>query len=430
MTTQNIAAIDSASPALYNQDDVDVIVAGAVERAIRRYENQRSNLDNRIQQSEDTIPLLEGAEKMNHRQKLTINGNTQWRSFGSLQELVNMVAEVVKAEYAPTPNASNISVKDYMLDWYHTYKEPQLDKGTAVNYECMMKKHILPAIGHKSISEITVSDVQGIMYKLQSASRAKQVKSIINLVIEAAIADELYHHPNPCKDKRIVMPTARKKREGLCNDDLSKLIAFLPSLPEEHARILVMLIMTGCRRGEALGARWEDIDWDHKTIHLQRVVRFRSNRPEVSEKMKTAAANRTVSLWDEFIPYLGEKKESGFIINCDGEPLTERMYRNRWDAIMKQLKEAGLNERFTAHQLRHTYATVAANSGQVPPKVLQGMLGHANFQTTMNIYAGLDAEKVRESSQNLGGQYTQIKAKSCRKVAGRKTPKKPAAQGF
>lgn len=66
MTTQNTVTIDTATHALYNQNDVDVIVAGAVERAIRQYENRRSNLDNRIQQSEDAIPLLEGAEQMNH----------------------------------------------------------------------------------------------------------------------------------------------------------------------------------------------------------------------------------------------------------------------------------------------------------------------------------------------------------------------------
>lgn len=98
-----------------------------------------------------------------------------------------------------------------------------------------------------------------------------------------------------------------------------------------------MLIMTGARRGEVLGARWEDIDWNDNTIHLQRVVRFLNNRPVVSDKMKTKSANRVVSLWDELIPYLGERKESGYIINCNGEPLSETMYRNRWEAISKRL---------------------------------------------------------------------------------------------
>ena len=84
---------------------------------------------------------------------------------------------------------------------------------------------------------------------------------------------------------------------------------------------------------------------------------------------------------------------------------------------MRELKSLGVEFTFTAHQLRHTYATIAANSGTIPIKVLQGMLGHANFQTTMNIYADLDAEKMRQSSRELGVEYAKIRekvAESCR----------------
>ena len=84
---------------------------------------------------------------------------------------------------------------------------------------------------------------------------------------------------------------------------------------------------------------------------------------------------------------------------------------------MKRLSEAGIGERFTAHQLRHTYATIAANSGKIPVKVLQSMLGHANFQTTMNVYAGLDAEQMRESSREMSSIYAEIGSKSCREIS-------------
>ena len=78
---------------------------------------------------------------------------------------------------------------------------------------------------------------------------------------------------------------------------------------------------------------------------------------------------------------------------------------------MRELKSLGVDFTFTAHQLRHTYATIAANTGTIPMKVLQGMLGHTNFQTTMNIYADLDIEKMRESSRKLGAEYAKIRAK-------------------
>lgn len=84
---------------------------------------------------------------------------------------------------------------------------------------------------------------------------------------------------------------------------------------------------------------------------------------------------------------------------------------------MKRLKEAGVEDEFTAHQLRHTYATVAANSGRIPTKVLQGMLGHANYQTTMNIYAGSDAERMREGCRELSSIYAEIGGKSCREIS-------------
>lgn len=166
-------------------------------------------------------------------------------------------------------------------------------------------------MGNKPIADVKVADVQNVMSTLKSASTAKQVRVVIGMELDAAIADELYHHPNPTKDKRIVMTTAKKRREGLSTETLTAVIGILPSLPQEYSRILAMLIMTGCRRGEALGARWEDIDWENGTIHLQRVVRFVNNEPEVSNEMKTDAANRTVFLWPDFIPYMGERQKEG-----------------------------------------------------------------------------------------------------------------------
>jgi len=352
--------------------------------------------------------------KMYRRQKILINGMYRWMSFSSTQELVDKVIDIALAE---SRMGNGPLFSEYMAHWYDTYKKPGLDENTAKNYRNYMTNHINPVIGSKRISEITVEDVQTIMSGFTAASSAKQARSIINLVMEAAIADEIYLHPNPTRDKRICMPTGRTKRRALTSDEMAQLMMCLPSLTFECAQLLAMLIMTGSRRGEALGACWEDIDWSAGTIHLQRVVRFRNNAAEVSSKMKTENANRTVLLWDDLTGYLGVPQENGFIINSHSEPLTERMYRIRWGRLMRELKSLGVMFTFTAHQLRHTYATIAANSGTIPMKVLQGMLGHANFQTTMNIYADLDADKMRESSRELGAEYAKIRekvAESCR----------------
>ena len=105
------------------------------------------------------------------------------------------------------------------------------------------------------------------------------------------------------------------------------------------------------------------------------------------------------------------------IINDQGKPLTERQYRLRWQAIQKALNDAGVESTFTAHQLRHTFATVAANSGEVPLKALQGIMGHANFQTMMNTYASTDVDQMLISSGKICSQYAEITEKVAEKLA-------------
>jgi len=63
------------------------------------------------------------------------------------------------------------------------------------------------------------------------------------------------------------------------------------------------------------------------------------------------------------------------------------------------------------------YTVLNCTSIPIPPKVLQEMLEHANFQTTMNIYADIDADRVRQISQALSQEYARIASKSCSKYA-------------
>ena len=65
------------------------------------------------------------------------------------------------------------------------------------------------------------------------------------IALDAAIADELYHHPNPTKDKRIHMPTEKRVREPVSQEDLARIMNHLPNMLPEHTSLLAMLIMTG-----------------------------------------------------------------------------------------------------------------------------------------------------------------------------------------
>ena len=145
------------------------------------------------------------------------------------------------------------------------------------------------------------------------------------------------------------MSVNRTKRKVMDRDILGKLLCYLKELPDDCSGFLAMLLMTGSRRGEALAVRWEAIGWNDGTLHLQRVIRFRNDASEVSTKMKTASANRTVALWSELIPYLGMPQKSGFIISGGGEPIKERQYKKLWKRVLHELKKLGFTVHFTAH---------------------------------------------------------------------------------
>jgi len=73
---------------------------------------------------------------------------------------------------------------------------------------------------------------------------------------------------------------------------------------------------------------------------------------------------------------------------------------------------------------------MAANSGDVTLKVLQDMMEHANFQTTMNTYAGLDTGQMPGSSRDLGKNTLKSHPKVAAILAVPEVPKSPVPQAF
>lgn len=150
MTNSNIAA---PSPSVYNKAHPEAL-CNIIGETVLSY-LRAMNLDNGIEASSDFTAQTKGYEAMNQRRKLVINGTSQWISYSSVQELVN----IVTAETLAAQRMSVVLFKDYMLDWYHKYKEPKVGHNYRNNCVCQMRNHIFPYIGDIPISDITVHDV-------------------------------------------------------------------------------------------------------------------------------------------------------------------------------------------------------------------------------------------------------------------------------
>ena len=178
--------------------------------------------------------------------------------------------------------------------------------------------------------------------------------------------------------------------------------------------VLVMLFC-GLRRGEIIALTWNDVDMDAMTISVTKAATFSGNQADI-KCPKTEAGNRVVPFPAQLIPIFREAKLRGSLYVCpaaDGSMMSSTAWTTSWNSYMHYLNiQAGgrdasrsnpkvvAMDRFTAHQLRHTYATMLYDAG-VDVKTAQDLLGHADPTVTMNIYTHLSAKKKEKALDAL-----------------------------
>ncbi|MFR1616017.1 MAG: tyrosine-type recombinase/integrase, partial [Dysosmobacter welbionis] len=144
-------------------------------------------------------------------------------------------------------------------------------------------------------------------------------------------------------------------------------------------------LATGLRRGELLGLKWEDIDFEHGNFRVKRQVARIDG--EIVVSTETKMPTRTLPLAEDTIQVLKQqKKKAGsspwVFPSPTGGPISPDSVLHM---LHRVLKRAGL-PRVRFHDLRHTFATLALQNG-VDIKTVSGMLGHFSAGFTLDTYA-------------------------------------------
>ena len=306
--------------------------------------------------------------------------------------------------------------KATLNDLFELYmaNKPELKDTTRSNYLYMYNKYVRNDIGKKKIASIKYSDVKAFYNKLIKEKGFKPnsmeiIHTIIHPVFTLAVRDN-YIRINPATG---AMAEIKKSHNW--------------EKPKRHALTIAE---------QAIGLRWEDCDFDEGIISINHNMVYRKYEEDEKARFhivtpKTSAGVRIVPMLSEVKAALQAEWETqkivgfnesvvdgytGFIFqNRYGDPLSPHSVNRAIDRICaayiedetvladQEGRNPVLIRHFSAHNLRHTFCTrFCENERNI--KVIQEIMGHADIETTMNIYAEATKEKKKESFSNLEGK--------------------------
>lgn len=291
---------------------------------------------------------------------------------------------------------NKITVEELCLEWmkgHFILIKESTQRGYRVNIEI----HIIPHIGDIEVQKLSASHIQTMVNSMHEKGLAprsiKYVITNLNQILNYAISNDIIIK-NPTRS--VILPRQEKfQHEVYSLDEVKKLIHCSKGTKLEE--IIAIEVFTGLRRGEVLALKWEDINFEEKTLTIRRNLIHEDNGIQFTTP-KTQAGTRTIVVPNELIIYLERLKNKRIrqrlragrnynnldLIVCkeNGEPYDPRMV-SIW---FREFLDSNNLKRIRFHDLRHTHATLLLVEYGTSIKAISDRLGHSKVQTTMDYY--------------------------------------------
>ncbi|MDA0798745.1 MAG: tyrosine-type recombinase/integrase, partial [Chloroflexi bacterium] len=307
---------------------------------------------------------------------------------------------------------ARLTVAAFLDQWLNDFADVHVRAKTAENYRHKLERHVIPRIGHVTLSALEPDHVSRMEADLLKEGRVDgkgglSAQSVLH--VHRVLADALTYAVAKGKALRnvaVLVKPPRPAHREMAVLDADSLNAALDALREgDWYAAFYLDAYTGLRRSELLALRWRDVDLDMGTLSVVQTLHQLSDGRLVFEAPKSRKGRRSVALspstvlalrahreQEEAVRPLG--RDSLVFANLDGSPLRPASMTQVWRRLTKSLekkaKDAGQKSLGLAgvrlHDLRHTHATLMLKAG-VHPKVVQERLGHSNISITLDTYS-------------------------------------------
>lgn len=280
---------------------------------------------------------------------------------------------------------------------------------TYAKYENMLKKHILPSLGQKTLDIITAEQIELFKWELierkgLSPKTVRDVLSEINMILKYAAVQ----HPGALREIKIKYPKDYHEEMRVLNiEEQQRLIKYLKTDMDACKFGTLLALLTGMRIGELCALRWKNVSMIYRTIRVEMTMQRLKNFDETSEEKtrvvighpKSDTSARVIPMSDSVFALCAAyppMPPDAFVLTASEQFMEPRKLQRRME---KYARDCGL-EGVHFHTLRHTFATRCVEAG-FELKSLSEILGHANTTITLERYVHSSLEMKRQNMNKL-----------------------------
>ena len=301
-----------------------------------------------------------------------------------------------------------ITFADFCVQ-YLEVKKNTLSPQTYNFYSKVIDEELMPMFARLKMKDLRTYHIQQFVQYLATekkrldgreggiaASTVKRYTTVLRSIVTMAYKLE-YIEDDIGRSRRIEFPKEETKEvEAFTLEEVGEILKALENEPWHIRAVIEVALFTGCRRGEIVGLKWADIDFENQRLSVKRSIYKLSDGKAREKEPKSKCSIRTISIPERLcktlteyrlqqnrhIAYLGDSwrnldyvftEEDGYVMN----PQTPTKQFDHF------LKRHGIRH-LKFHGLRHTSATMLLANG-CDIKTVSSRLGHADITTT-NIY--------------------------------------------
>lgn len=368
------------------------------------------------------------------------------------REMNRLLRELDTGQWA---DPASLTVSEYLNRWLYDAAKPRVGRRTYERYEAIVRLHITPTLGGLALAKLRPLHLQRLYTQLQedgvSAAGVGKVHARLHTALRQAVRWQMLPF-NPADD--VELPRVQRRAVQTLTEAETARLLHTAQLPDAHKHTrmfapLVVAVATGLRRGELLGLRWRDVDFDGGSLSVVQALEQDGHGVHVKTP-KTAHSRRRIAVPETALQVLrthraaqdeerlrvGAKWKGGDFVFAatGGGPWCPANFGRAFRAVLERSGSVEEGRELPPivcrfHDLRHTHASQLLRVG-VHPKVVSERLGHANIGITLDLYShvlpGLQEEAAALWDEGMVAALA-ASPKAVSEIAGaQKEPKRPS----